>query len=58
MHVDWTLTVRNQLLLYLLCRLAMLGFAGMVATEMITGVNVLQAWGLQPLTTLASSTAL
>jgi hypothetical protein len=37
------------------CRLAMLGFAGMVATEMITGVNVLQAWGLQPLTTLAST---
>ncbi|WIA21273.1 hypothetical protein OEZ85_000507 [Tetradesmus obliquus] len=36
-------------------RLAMLGFAGMVATEMITGVNVLQAWGLQPLATLAST---
>jgi hypothetical protein len=25
----------------------MLGFAGMVATEWITGVNTLQAWGLQ-----------
>jgi hypothetical protein len=28
-------------------RLAMLGFAGMVLTEWITGVNTLQAWGLQ-----------
>jgi hypothetical protein len=25
----------------------MLGFAGMLATEAITGVNTLQAWGLQ-----------
>jgi hypothetical protein len=25
----------------------MLGFAGMVLTEWITGVNTLQAWGLQ-----------
>jgi hypothetical protein len=37
------------------CRLAMLGFAGMVATEMITGVNVLKAWGLQPISTLIGS---
>jgi len=29
------------------CRLAMLGFVGMIATEVITGVNTLQAWGLQ-----------
>jgi hypothetical protein len=28
-------------------RIAMLGFAGMVLTEWITGVNTLQAWGLQ-----------
>jgi hypothetical protein len=28
-------------------RVAMLGFAGMVLTEWITGVNTLQAWGLQ-----------
>jgi hypothetical protein len=33
----------------------MLGFTGMVATEWITGVNVLQAWGLQPLSTLIGS---
>jgi hypothetical protein len=26
---------------------AMLGFAGMVLAEWITGVNTLQAWGLQ-----------
>jgi len=25
----------------------MLGFIGMIATEAITGVNTLQAWGLQ-----------
>ena len=25
----------------------MLGFVGMIATEVITGVNTLQAWGLQ-----------
>jgi hypothetical protein len=25
----------------------MLGFAGMLLTEAITGVNTLQAWGLQ-----------
>jgi hypothetical protein len=25
----------------------MLGFVGMIATEAITGVNTLQAWGLQ-----------
>jgi hypothetical protein len=29
------------------CRLAMLGFVGMILTEAITGVNILQAWGLQ-----------
>lgn len=29
------------------CRLAMLGFVGMFATEAITGVNTLQAWDLQ-----------
>jgi hypothetical protein len=28
-------------------RVAMLGFAGMVLMEWITGVNTLQAWGLQ-----------
>jgi hypothetical protein len=27
----------------------MLGFTGMILTEAITGVNTLQAWGLQPL---------
>jgi hypothetical protein len=42
----------NSLFCPAACRLAMLGFAGMVATEWITGVNVLQAWGLQPLSTL------
>lgn len=26
----------------------MLGFTGMILTEAITGVNTLQAWGLQP----------
>jgi hypothetical protein len=26
----------------------MLGFTGMILTEAITGVNILQAWGLQP----------
>jgi len=25
----------------------MMGFLGMVVTELITGVNTLQAWGLQ-----------
>jgi hypothetical protein len=30
-------------------RLAMLGFTGMIVTEAITGVNTLQAWGLQSL---------
>ena len=29
-------------------RLAMLGFVGIILTEAITGVNFLQAWGLQP----------
>jgi hypothetical protein len=28
-------------------RVAMLGFTGMILTEFITGVNTLQAWGLQ-----------
>lgn len=28
-------------------RLAMLGFVGIALTEAITGVNTLQAWGLQ-----------
>lgn len=28
-------------------RIAMLGFTGMILTEWITGVNTLQAWGLQ-----------
>lgn len=27
----------------------MLGFTGMILTEAITGVNTLQAWGLQSL---------
>jgi hypothetical protein len=31
------------------CRLAMLGFTGMILTEAISGVNTLQAWGLQSL---------
>jgi hypothetical protein len=31
------------------CRLAMLGFTGMILTEAIAGVNTLQAWGLQSL---------
>lgn len=26
----------------------MLGFTGMIFTEAISGVNTLQAWGLQP----------
>jgi hypothetical protein len=29
-------------------RLAMLGFMGMILTEAISGLNTLQAWGLQP----------
>eukprot|EP00878_Enallax_costatus_P011241 GHUV01011738.1.p1 GENE.GHUV01011738.1~~GHUV01011738.1.p1 ORF type:complete len:144 (+),score=42.40 GHUV01011738.1:959-1390(+) len=28
-------------------RLAMMGFTGMILTEALTGVNTLQAWGLQ-----------
>jgi hypothetical protein len=27
----------------------MLGFVGIILTEAITGVNTLQAWGLQPI---------
>lgn len=38
-------------------RLAMLGFAGMLLGEWITGVNTLQAWGLQPVSELLKSTA-
>lgn len=38
MHTVWLL---------LSCRLAMMGFFGMVVTELLTGVNTLQAWGLQ-----------
>lgn len=29
-------------------RVAMMGFFGMVVTEWISGVNTLQAWGIQP----------
>ncbi|WIA13661.1 hypothetical protein OEZ85_007223 [Tetradesmus obliquus] len=29
-------------------RLAMLGFSGMILTEALSGLNTLQAWGLQP----------
>jgi hypothetical protein len=28
----------------------MLGFSGMIVTEAISGLNTLQAWGLQPWT--------
>jgi hypothetical protein len=35
----------------------MLGFAGMLLGEWITGVNTLQAWGLQPVSELLKSTA-
>lgn len=36
-------------------RLAMLGFVGMLATELITHVNTLQAWGLQGVASTISS---
>jgi hypothetical protein len=35
--------------LVLATRAAMLGYAGMLLTEAVTGVNTLQAWGLQPM---------
>lgn len=34
----------------------MLGFVGMLATEMITHVNTLQAWGLQGVASIISAT--
>jgi hypothetical protein len=47
------------LLLCCPCRLAMLGFVGMIATEAITHVNTLQAWGLQSVATgICSATGL